>query len=248
MTCAVAIMVKTPHLSPVKTRLWPALGRRCSESLYLICAEAVASVAGHAHHHGKLTAYWAVAESAALDSNAWLDLPRIAQGPGSLGQRMAHVHRQLRSKHRGVILIGADAPQIVPQSFQHAAQWLDSIESRLVIGRALDGGFWLFGSNVDLPGQAWTRAQYSAPDTANQFVHAMRGYGRWRELEALRDIDTVSDLADARTHLAGLEAPTLAQVRLRDWLGELIARRSRGQECGNDLIVDRHAFHRPPFN
>ncbi len=221
MTCAVAIFVKTPTLSPVKSRLWPALGRRCAESLYLISAEAVASVAEETQRHASLTAYWAVAESAALDDNAWIDLPCVAQGTGTLGERMAHVYRTLRKRHRGAMLIGADAPQIVPESLETATRWLLSVESRLVIGRAVDGGFWLFGGNVDLPEAAWTRPQYSVSDTADQFVHGMRDYGHWLELERLRDIDTAADLEDARTRLAALCAPTAAQARVRDWLQEL---------------------------
>lgn len=221
MTCAVAIFVKTPTLSPVKSRLWPALGRRCAESLYLISAEAVASVAVNTQRHASLTAYWAVEEAAALDGNAWIDLPCVSQGIGTLGERMAHVYRTLRKRHRGAMLIGADAPQIVPESLETASQWLLSAQSRLVIGRAFDGGFWLFGGNVDLPETAWTRPQYSTSETADQFVHGMRDYGRWLELERLRDIDTVADMDDARARLAGLSEPTAAQSRVRDWLEEL---------------------------
>ncbi|MEJ7745540.1 MAG: DUF2064 domain-containing protein [Luteimonas sp.] len=223
MTCGVGIFVKTPNLSPVKTRLWPALGRRCAESLYLISAEAVASVAEEARRRVGLTPYWAVAEASALDGDAWLDLPHVRQGTGCLGERMGHVYRTLRQRHRGAILIGADAPQIVPEALERAAQWLASIESRLVIGRALDGGFWLFGGNIDLPERAWTNPQYSSADTAAQFVRAMGGAGRWLELETLADIDTAADLPGAHAHLSGLAAPTVAQVRVRDWLGQLTA-------------------------
>lgn len=223
MSCGVGIFVKTPHLSPVKTRLWPALGRRCAESLYLICAEAVASVTEEARRRVDLTPYWAVAEASALHGDAWIDLMHVSQGIGSLGERMGHVYRSLRQRHRAAILIGADAPQIVPEALERAARWLASTESRLVIGRALDGGFWLFGGNVDLPTHAWTRPQYSSADTAAQFVRAMRGAGRWLELETLADLDTADDLPCAHAHLSGLASPTPAQARVRDWLGQLAA-------------------------
>ena len=221
MTCALAIFVKTPALSPVKSRLWPALGRRCAESLYLISAEAVASVAEVAMRRSHLTSYWAVAESAAMDDNVWVDLPNVSQGTGRLGERMSHVYRTLRKRHRGVILIGADAPQIVPEALETASRWLLPQESRLVIGRAHDGGFWLFGGNVDLPETAWTRPQYSASNTAVQFVHGMRDYGRWLELESLRDIDTAGDIPHAAASLAAIRTPTDAQLRVSTWLATL---------------------------
>jgi glycosyltransferase A (GT-A) superfamily protein (DUF2064 family) len=223
MSCAVAIFVKTPTLSPAKSRLWPALGRRCAESLYLISAEAVASVADKAQRHGSLTSYWAVEELAALDDNLWIDLPRVSQGTGTLGERMSHVYRTLRKRHRGVMLFGADAPQITPESLETGSRWLLSDELRLVIGRAHDGGFWLFGGNVDLPEPVWTRPQYSASDTAGQFVRGMRDYGRWLELERMHDIRTSDDIPHALAALATLKAPTAAQRRMSQWLATLRA-------------------------
>lgn len=223
MSCAVAIFVKTPTLSPVKTRLWPALGRRGAETLHLISAEAVASVAQEAQRRTSLTPYWAVAESAAMDDNIWVDLPCVSQGTGTLGERMSHVYRTLRKRHRGTMLIGADAPQIAPESLEAASRWLQSDESHLVIGRAHDGGFWLFGGNVDLPKAVWTRPQYSASDTVAQFVRGMRDYGRWLELDRLHDIDTADDIPHAAASLAAIKAPTAAQRRMSDWLATLPA-------------------------
>ena len=223
MSCGVAIFVKTPSLSPVKSRLWPGLGRRCSEALYLLSAESVASVAQSAQQRADVQPYWAVAEAAAMHSDAWVDLPHLAQGRGSLGERMAQVYRMLRERHRGAILIGADAPQLLPEALQRAADWLASDESRLVIGRARDGGFWLFGGNVALPDRAWLSIPYSTPDTGDRFVAAMHGYGRWLQLETLRDIDTATDLPDVHAHLAQLSARTGAQQRLLDWLDALPA-------------------------
>ena len=223
MSCAVAIFVKTPTLSPVKSRLWPALGRRCAETLHLISAEAVASIAQEAQRRSCLTPYWAVAELAARYDNMWVDLPCVSQGTGSLGERMSHVYRTLRKRHHGAMLIGADAPQIASESLEAASRWLQSDEPRLVIGRAHDGGFWLFGGNVDLPEPAWTSPHYSASDTAAQFVRGMRDYGRWLELERMHDIDTADDIPHALASLAAIKAPTAAQGRVLQWLAALPA-------------------------
>lgn len=214
-SCGIAIFVKTPVLSPVKTRLWPGIGRRCAEALYLLSAEAVASVVQQANG---MQPYWAVAEAAALHSDAWLDLPHLPQGEGSLGERMAHVYRLLRQRHHAALLIGADAPQLAIASLRKAADWLGCVESRLVLGPARDGGFWLFGGNSPLPDQAWTSVRYSAPDTAVEFMRAMRAGGRWLELESLRDIDTADDIPHAIASLTAIDAPTTAQVRLLQWL------------------------------
>lgn len=221
MSCGVAIFVKTPSLSPVKTRLWPGIGRRLAEALYLTSAEAVASVAQQARCDLSVDAYWAVAENAALPTDAWIDLPHLPQGDGSLGQRMAHVYRLMRQRHHAAILIGADAPQLRVEALRQAAEWLSSIESRLVIGRAEDGGFWLFGANAPLLDHAWTSVRYSESDTAMQFVNAMQAAGKWLELERLRDIDTADDIPPVMASLDALSSPTPAQTRLLRWLEEL---------------------------
>lgn len=218
MSCGVAIFVKTPSLSAVKTRLWPGLGRPRAQAFYLISAAAVASVAQAAQRGGGLHAYWAVAEALTATADAWRGLPRIAQGEGSLGERMARVYGQLRQRHRGAVLIGADTPQLVPAALERAAHWLESDENRLVIGPACDGGFWLFGGNAELPQSSWLAPRYSAATTADEFVTAMHGHGRWLQLEALRDIDTVEDLTYVRADLAALVAPTPPQQRLLAWL------------------------------
>jgi rSAM/selenodomain-associated transferase 1 len=220
MNCGIAIFVKTPSLSSVKTRLWPGIGRRRAEALYLSSAQAVASVAMQTRDQGGIEPYWAVAEDAALPAEAWTDLPQLPQGNGSLGERMAQVYARLRQAHHAAILIGADAPQLTAHALQRAAVWLSGVESRLAIGRAADGGFWLFGGNAPLHDDAWTGVRYSAPDTAAQFMHAMHGSGAWLELETLHDLDTVDDIPHVRTGLAAVAAPTPAQLRL---MGELEA-------------------------
>ena len=221
MSCGIAIFVKTPSLSPVKTRLWPGLGQPRAQALYLASASAVASVAEAAQRGGSVQAYWAVAEDVALTADAWRGLPQLPQGDGSLGARMAQVYRLLRQQHRGAVLIGADTPQLAAGALERAAHWLQSDEPQLVIGRAQDGGFWLFGGNAALPESAWLEPRYSTAGTADEFIAAMRGQGRWLQLETLRDIDTADDLPQVRAQLAALETPTQAQRQLLAWLETL---------------------------
>lgn len=221
MTVGIAIFVKTPRFSPVKTRLWPDLGRCNAEALYLLSAEAVREVACAASGPIPTQAYWAVAEPHAIDTDAWGDLPCIPQGGGGLGTRMATVYAQLRERHRGVVLIGADAPQIAPRELQRAADWLAHPEPRLAMGRAHDGGFWLFGGNTNLPLHHWQDVAYSVAETAEMFSAQMRRHGRWLELGALSDIDRASDIPMACTQLALLDAPVPAQQRLLGWLAQL---------------------------
>ena len=221
MTCGLAIFVKTPGLSAIKTRLAQGIGAAKAQQFYLLSAQAVASVARQAQQSLDLAAYWAVAEPAALDGDAWADLPRLGQGEGSLGERMAQVYRSLLAQHDGALLIGADAPQLDVRALARAVQWLAPPSPRLVIGRAADGGFWLFGGNCPLPNQAWMQAAYSVPDTSIRFSEAMRPFGDWLELESLSDVDHAHDLPTVESQLHALNTPTTAQQRLAQWLAGL---------------------------
>ncbi len=222
MSCAIAIFVKTPDLSVVKSRLWPGIGRAAAERVHLASAAAVRSVVSNAAAKSSIEGYWALAESAELSAMHWPGLLHVEQGQGPLGDRMAAVYRQLRKQHRSVILIGADTPQIRSGVLIDAANWLDVDAPRLAIGRAGDGGFWLFGGNQDLADDRWSVARYSTPSTAAEFVDAMNECGDWLELETLRDIDTPIDIEPVRAELEALDHPNAEQRDVNAILGSLL--------------------------
>lgn len=222
MSGGLAIFVKTPGLSPLKTRLAAGVGRDTAQAWYLLAAQAVMQVAGSMDD---IEAAFAVAEESPEAEAFWGDfrgsdkpVPCISQGQGSLGHRMAKVYAKLLSRHRFAILIGADAPQLNNSDLQAAGAWLDSPEPRLCLGPASDGGFWLFGGNRPLPLQAWLVPQYSAPDTAAQFQQAMQDHGDWLKLRELTDVDTAVDLRRASSELHALATPHPAQSSLLRWM------------------------------
>lgn len=218
MTCGLAIFVKTPGLSPVKTRLWSRLGRRDAEILHLLSAQAVASVAGQAARGGAIQPCWAVAEGDAIGSDTWSGLPQRAQGDGGLGERMARVYNALVARYGAAVLLGADTPQLQAGDLLQACGWLASRERRLALGRACDGGFWLVGGNMPIAEQRWTQVTYSTADTADAFVRSLGPIGRWSEQRELHDLDTPGDLMPVLASLRELRDPTPAQARLADWL------------------------------
>lgn len=215
MSIGLAILVKTPGQSPIKTRLAADTSVEFAEEWHRRAADCVAKVSCKCVC---LTPYWAVAEAAAARAETWPGLPILLQDEGNLGERMARVHTQLMDRHAGGILIGADAPQLTAALLDQAAQWLAHDDPRLVIGPAKDGGFWLFGANRQLPLTAWTTTPYSRSDTETVFRHAMRGNGEWLELPALTDLDRLADLKPVVAELGALTQPTTGQMSLLAWL------------------------------
>lgn len=216
MSGALAIFVRTPGESPVKTRLAAACGERYAVAWYRLAAAAVASVARAAERRYGLRAYWAVTGT----PGAWPEFPILAQGQGGLGERMARVHGELVERHELGVLLGADTPQLTAALLREAVDWLRSPSPRLALGPARDGGFWLFGANRVPPVERWTAIRYSAADTGRELQQAMQDLGDWRTLETLRDADHAADLAGVQQALENLRDPTPEQRELARWMAE----------------------------
>jgi len=217
VSVGLAIFVKTPGLSPVKTRLAAAIGPDAAEIAYWSCVAAVVeSVTIACDADADLHPYFAVAEAEVAP--AWQGLPTLAQGEGGLGARMARVHADLVTRHGAGVLIGADAPQVTPALLRQAAAWARSPEPRIAFGPAQDGGFWLIGANRVLPDAGWLGVAYSRADTGERFRLAMSAHGHWLDLPTLTDFDRVEDATQLAAELASVPAATESQARLARWL------------------------------
>jgi rSAM/selenodomain-associated transferase 1 len=216
MSVGLAILVKTPGHSPVKTRLAADIGTEAAETFHRLAATAVAEVVADASARAPaLQACWAVAERDAIDAPLWQRFPRILQGEGDLGARMRLVHDALRTRHGAALLIGADAPQLRSDDLLAAIAAVRAHDR--VIGPSLDGGFWLFGSRTEVADAAWETTPWSQPQTRERFIAAL-GAPAPQALRSLQDVDTAADLAPLRAALDALPAPTPAQRALAAWL------------------------------
>jgi glycosyltransferase A (GT-A) superfamily protein (DUF2064 family) len=209
---ALAIFVKTPGLSPVKTRLAAGIGAEAAFDFYGLALAAVAEAVKRALPD--LIPYWAVAEPEALADPRWSDFPTIGQGEGSLGDRLDHVYSGLLARHGAVLMIGADSPQLTPDLLLSAAR----LAEPFVMGRADDGGFWLFGGTAPIPRAVWAELPISTAETADALLHATLSFGDTAFVSSLVDVDEAKDLMPLAVALALLEAPTPAQMRLAEWL------------------------------
>jgi glycosyltransferase A (GT-A) superfamily protein (DUF2064 family) len=222
VSVGLAIFVKTPGRSGVKTRLAAGMGDAFALAWHRRAAAAVAAVARDAEQRSTagnpLRAYWAVAEAAAIVEGDWPGLPNLAQEEGGLGERMARIYSQLYDRHRAGLLIGADAPQLRSDYLVNAAQWLDSEEPRLVIGPARDGGFWLFGGNCPIPMSAWTDVIYSRSDTEQRFCAGLAGKGELWRLPMLSDLDRAEDIPFVQAELDAMVGALPEQRAIGDWL------------------------------
>lgn len=184
------VMVKEPRPGRVKTRLGAEIGmtpaawwfrhqtvrllREVQDSRWQTC------LAVSPDHEG-------------LQSRVWpAHLPRIPQGRGDLGDRMA---RLLRSAPPGpVCIIGGDIPGIRKHHIALAFRALGCHGAAL--GPAPDGGYWLIGLKRSAPpparflqGVRWS-TRHALGDTAHTLAPLTVAL-----LYTLRDVDTAADLA-----------------------------------------------------
>lgn len=220
MTAALAIFVKTPGLSPVKTRLAASIGAAAALRFHQLAAAATAEVACSCEPW--LTPYWAIAEANPAAAAAWPGFASLHQGEGGLGQRLHTVYARLQARHGRALLIGADAPQLTFAALQRALHVLDDPSTPFAIGAARDGGFWLFGGRSRIPRHVWTSVVYSQAHTASDLRQRLSIHGAVGAAGDLTDVDTVEDLPALRDALDTLCEPLPAQQALRRWLDTVV--------------------------
>ena len=217
MVMALAAFVKTPGFSRIKTRLAAVCGVENALAFYRLSVAAVEATM-QAATVADLTPFWAVAEAAALEDPLWQAFPRVAQGEGGLGERLATVYTTLQARYGAVIITGADAPQLDLPRLVEAAHWLTR-PGRIVLGTADDGGFYLIGGSLPIPRADWLAVTYSTNHTATDLLTRVSRLGPLLTLPSLTDVDEMQDLASLADELATSRGPhTPAHAALAQWL------------------------------
>lgn len=226
---AIAVFVKTPGISPIKTRLAQTIGNESAERFHLLGARCVESVIDDVRGlRAGITPYWAVAEKLGLSYPAWDNFDRILQGEGSLGERLSSVYDHLLEKHSFVIFVGADSPQLTSAILIRAIESLSKCS--FVFGPARDGGFYLFGGKTNIPRQSWTNVTYSSEMTYRSLADNLRELGSIDELPTLIDVDTLDDLQYLISQDRRENEFTSKQKALFDWAEDMILKQRDEKE------------------
>lgn len=194
--CALVTFVKTPGVSPVKTRLARDIGAEHALEFYTLSLKATeARAKALAVLRPSLAVYWAVAEESCLDNPQWSQFPRLSQGEGGLGDRLAYVYQQALARHPLVCFMGADSPHTSAANIHsHIEKALTKKSERFHIAPTTDGGFYFFAGGISLAAATWQSVAYSTDRTTADLVQALKPAAETSFLSEDFDIDDRSDL------------------------------------------------------
>lgn len=183
---ALAVFARPPRPGQVKTRLIPDIGADRAAGVYRYCLRHALEVATQSglDYHVYLTE--------TCDDRLLSDHPCRLQTGANLGDRMHNALREMLGHDESAIIIGSDCLDIEADHLERAARALDTRD--LVLLPACDGGYALIGSrraNETLfRGVDWSTSRVLRQTLDNASTLGWRT----RQLETVRDIDTLQDM------------------------------------------------------
>lgn len=185
------IFAKAPAPGRVKTRLARSIGDDAACGVYVeLLARTIDALADAPAWRTVL----AVTPDDAVATDAvWPRATlRAPQGDGDLGARM---HRALATARRGlpVVIVGSDIADIAAR---HVAEAFDALDRHdLVIGPAVDGGYWLIGTAEAPPPDLFDGVRWSSPFALADTIANVRGMTVARLASCLEDVDDAESYA-----------------------------------------------------
>lgn len=184
------LFVRNPELGKVKTRLAASVGPEEALAIYM-----------HLLQHTKQITEQLAMDKAVYYSNEveqhdlWPNdkYKKQVQADGDLGEKMAAAFQNAFDQgYTSVVIIGSDCHQLTPEIIEKAFEELKIHE--VVIGPALDGGYYLLGMNHLHPelfqNKRWS-TEHVFPDTLYDIERLHLSH---KVLPELSDIDHVEDL------------------------------------------------------
>jgi rSAM/selenodomain-associated transferase 1 len=184
------VFTKNPELGKCKTRLASTLGDEAALKVYEQLLDYTVDFAS------KVEAKKYVYYSKNIPSNdRWSEsiFEKKVQTEGNLGVKMATAFKENFDKgFEKIIIIGSDCAEIDESDIENAFQALD--ESEVVIGPAIDGGYYLLGMRTFIP-SLFQDKSWSTPDLINETISTLkRQQISFSLLKEKSDIDFEEDL------------------------------------------------------
>lgn len=200
LPAGLAVFVKTPELSPVKTRLAADIGEVAARRVYEHMLGKTAAMMRQVRAAGVATC-WAVGEQDGVRHPRWREFPAVFTGEGDLGERLCHVYHLMQERYGRAVLTGSDCPQLSAETVLTAAR---GQADTVTVGPSQDGGFYLFAADFPISARVWNSVRYSRNDTLQQLLTNFDP----RQVQTLPVLADVDDLKSLQ--YAGMKAEDFA--------------------------------------
>jgi rSAM/selenodomain-associated transferase 1 len=182
---ALIVFLRLPEKGKVKTRIADVLGPEEALRIYnLLTTQTLETAAS-------LTIPVYLFYDGGLPEDRNPSFTYQIQVQGDLGQKMMHALSYALHLHPKAVIIGSDCPAITPDLITEAFSKLE--EADIVIGPAVDGGYYLLGCKKITP-SLFHAIPWSTDDVLKQTMEKIRMENlSWHELPTLNDIDTAED-------------------------------------------------------
>ena len=220
MTGTVLVIAKAPRPGRSKTRLVPPLGPDEAVALHTaLLLDTLETCRAEVSDTGLL--YASEEEREPLAALAGSETPLVAQSGLGLGDALMHAMRD-GVEQGPLLIVASDIPGVPPGAIAEAFTAL-ARKADVVLGPALDGGYWAIGMN-DVAAAPFTDIPWSTPAVLAVTLARCADAGlRVHLLAAVRDVDTPADLAalareplDRAPRTSGVIAELVDAHRLAD--------------------------------
>jgi rSAM/selenodomain-associated transferase 1 len=190
------IFTRYPEPGKTKTRLIPALGSIGAANLQQQMTEHTLLQARELQQATGISVEVRFSGGSSQLMRDWLgpDLVYQSQGEGDLGERMERsLADTFQKSAEQVIIIGTDCPKLTSQILTTAFQQLQTVD--LVLGPAIDGGYYLIGLRRPIP-ELFANIDWGTSQVLQQTVAITERYQvSYFFLPILADVDRPEDLS-----------------------------------------------------
>ena len=184
----IMVFVRNPELGHVKTRLAKSIGDQAALETYKILSKHTSKIISEIDSD-QLIFY----SDKIQDNDVWTatNCKKQIQTKGDLGQKMlAAFQYGFSLGYQKILIIGSDLYSLRPKHIESAFEQLENYD--VVIGPALDGGYYLLGLNFIIP-KIFKQKQWSTSSVLKETLSDLKEFNV-NLLEPLNDIDTYEDL------------------------------------------------------
>lgn len=192
------VFAKNPELGKVKTRLAKTVGEKKALEIYLKLLEHTYAVADKTFADKAIFYSDKIEEFDILD---YYKFPKFLQKGKDLGERMDRaIGEAFGQSYNKVVIIGSDCYDLTSEIVEDAFKLLD--DHNVVIGPALDGGYYLLGMDRHYS-HLFRDKKWSTPDVLlDTILDTKKLKLSYALLPTLTDVDEEKDLGALRDLIA----------------------------------------------